>query len=228
MSYHGCRQNIPSEQNKQSVPTQGSIKETLAVCGFDKLDIKYNIPFPKNGQGIDFGGIAKGYTSQRIMDIFKEYNIASGVVSLGGNVQCYKTKPDGSLWRCGITDPDDPDNISSLAGVVSVCDKAVITSGGYERFFEENGKTYHHIMDPQTGCPAENGLRSVTIVSSDGTLADGLSTACFVMGKDKAVSLWRKNKELFDMILITDSGELFITSGISDSFTSDRMFEVVK
>ena len=83
-------------------------------------------------------------------------------------------------------------------------------------------------MDPKTGYPSESGLRSVTIVSSDGTLADGLSTACFVMGRDRAVSLWRNNKELFDMVLITDSGELIITSGIEDSFTADRPFETVK
>lgn len=214
--------------DKQAVPPEDQISETLAVCGFEKLSINNGIPMPLDKQGIDFGGIAKGYTSGRIMEIFREYDIDCGVVSLGGNVQCCGTKPDGSLWRCGITDPDSPDNLSSLSGVVSVRDKAVITSGGYERFFEENGKTYHHIMDPKTGYPADSGLKSVTIVSSDGTLADGLSTACFVMGKDRAVRLWRENPELFDMILITDSGEIYITSGISDSFTSDRPFEVVK
>lgn len=214
--------------DKQAVPSENDIKKTLTVCGFKKLDINSGIPQPQDGQGIDFGGIAKGYTSGRIMDIFREYDIDCGVVSLGGNVQCCGTKPDGSLWRCGITNPDNPNDISSLSGVVSVRDKAVVTSGGYERFFEENGKTYHHIMDPKTGYPAESGLKSVTIVSSDGTLADGLSTACIVIGKDIAVSLWRENPELFDMILITDSGEIFITSGIEDSFTSDRPFEVVK
>lgn len=214
--------------DKQAVPSEEKIKETLSVCGFEKLDIQNSVPIPKKGQGIDFGGIAKGYTSGRIMDIFREYEIDCGVVSLGGNVQCYGSKPDGSLWRCGITDPDHPDDTSSLSGVVSVRDKAVITSGGYERFFEEDGKTYHHIMNPKTGYPAESGLKSVTIVSSDGTLADGLSTACFVLGKDKAVSLWENNQNLFDMILITDSGEIFITSGISDSFTSDNSYEVIE
>lgn len=212
----------------QTVPTEEDVSQTLLLCGFDKLNSKDGIPQPENGQGIDFGGIAKGYTSQRIMDIFGEYKVVSGVVSLGGNVQCYGTKTDGSWWRCGITDPDHPQDSSYLSGVVRVKDKAVITSGSYERFFEENGKTYHHIMDPQTGYPAESGLKSVTIISEDGTLADGLSTACFVMGKERSVSFWREHSQLFDMILITEHNDIFITAGIKDYFTSDEPCKIIE
>ena len=116
------------------------------------------------------------------MDIFKENGITSGLVNLGGNVQALGTKTDGSNWRVAVQSPDDTED---YLGVLSIRDKAVITSGGYERYFEQDGVTYHHIIDPKTGYPAENGLVSVTIVSSDGTLADGLSTLLFIMGRRK-------------------------------------------
>ncbi len=212
-----------------SLPESDQIKEVLQKCGSEKLTYKDGVLTLGKGQGIDFGGIAKGYTSARIMEIFEENNIDSGVVSLGGNVQCYRRKTDGTLWRCGITDPDSPDD-GSLIGKVEVEDKAVITSGGYERFFvdEKSGETYHHIMDPKTGYSAKSGLKSVTIVSSDGTLADGLSTACFVLGAEDAVKYWKKYSDQFDMILMTDEGKLIVTEGLESSFSSDLEFEMVK
>lgn len=87
--------------------------------------------------------------------------------------------------------------------------------------------TYHHIIDPATGYPANNGLTSVTIVSADGTLADGLSTSLFVMGKDKAVEYWRKNSDDFDMILFADDGNLYVSEGIKDNFASDYDMEII-
>ena len=205
-----------------SVPKDSDIKKTLENCGSDKLTLSGKTLTLGNGQGIDFGGIAKGYTSGRIMKIFEEKGMVSGVVSLGGNVHCYRTKPDGTLWKCGITDPDHPDDTSFMLGVLSVKDKAVITSGGYERFFSDgSGRTYHHIMDMKTGYPADSGLVSVTIVSSDGAMADGLSTACYVMGEEKAISYWRQHKQEFDMILLTSDNRLLVTAGIADSFSSE-------
>ena len=158
------------------------------------------------------------------MDIFKDYKVDSGLVNLGGNVQAYGTKPDGSNWRVAI---QNPNNTEDYIGVLSIADKAVITSGGYERYFEQDGKTYHHIIDPSTGYPAENGLISVTIVSDDGTLADGLSTSLFIMGKDKAVEFWKSHSDEFDAVLEADDGTLYVTEGIKDSFTSDSTVEIV-
>ena len=111
----------------------------------------------------------------------------------------------------------DPEG-SGYAAVLSVADKAVITSGGYERYFEEDGKIYWHIIDPATGRPAENGLESVTIAADSGVLADGLSTALFVMGADKAAEYWRTNGG-FDFILIDDGGTVTITEGLEDCFS---------
>jgi thiamine biosynthesis lipoprotein len=171
------------------------------------------------GVEIDFGGIAKGYTSSRVAEIMKEYGISSAKINLGGNVQTVGKKTDGSNWRIAIKTPDESLGIEYL-GIVSMADKAVITSGGYERYFEENGITYHHIIDTNTGYPADKGLISVTIVSDDGTLADGLSTALYCMGLDKATAYWQEHSDEFDMVLYDCKKGLFITQGLNDSFTS--------
>ena len=193
--------------------------ELVDLSAVSYSDKDHHISFEKNKMEIDFGGIAKGYTSARVVSILKEQGINHAVISLGGNVQVLGTKPDGSLWKVAIRDPE---NVSGFIGVVQVSDKAVITSGGYERYFEENGKVYHHILDPKTGYPAETGLLSVTIVSEDGTLADGLSTALYVMGLESAETLWRENRDLFEAVFVTDSGKLYITEGLEKEFLTDR------
>ena len=182
------------------------------------------ISFEDDQMKIDLGGIAKGYTSSRIMDIFKENGITSGLVNLGGNVQALGTKTDGSNWRVAVQSPDDTED---YLGVLSIRDKAVITSGGYERYFEQDGVTYHHIIDPKTGYPAENGLVSVTIVSSDGTLADGLSTSLFIMGEEKAAEFWKAHSNEFEAIFATDDGTIYVTEGLKDSFTTDLDMKVI-
>ena len=173
---------------------------------------------------IDFGGIAKGYTSSRIMQIYKKCGVTSGLVSLGGNVQLLGAKPDGSAWKVAVESPDEDGN---YLGILQAKDKAVITSGGYERYFEKNGKKYHHIIDPATGYPAENGLVSVTIVSSDGTLADGLSTSLFIMGEEKAAEFWKAHSNEFEAIFATDDGTIYVTEGLKDSFTTDLDMKVI-
>lgn len=210
------------------VPDTDILKATLELADPSLIDYDKEtstVSFKKDGVQIDFGGIAKGYTSSRIMDIYREKGVTSGLVNLGGNAQVFGTKPDGSLWRVAVQSPDSEDE---YLGVLEAKDKAIITSGGYERYFEKDGVTYHHIIDPATGYPAENGLISVTIVSTDGTLADGLSTSLFVMGKDKAVDYWKAHSDEFDMILLTDDEKLYVSEGIKDSFTSDREVEIIK
>ena len=168
------------------------------------------------GTEIDLGGIAKGYTSSRVMALFADAGVTSAIVSLGGNVQALGHKPDGSLWRVGIQDPADT---SENFAVVEVADKAVITSGGYQRYFDQGGQRYHHIIDPRTGYPSDSGLISVTIISDDGTLADGLSTSLFVMGKEQAVAFWQAHRADFDAVLVTEDGAVTIPEGLEDCFT---------
>lgn len=196
------------------VPDADTLKATLELVDPSLIDYDKEtstVSFKKDGVQIDLGGIAKGYTSSRIMDIYKEKGVTSGLVNLGGNAQVFGTKPDGSLWRVAVQSPDSEDE---YLGVLETKDKAIITSGGYERYFEKDGVTYHHIIDPSTGYPADNGLISVTIVSADGTLADGLSTSLFVMGKDKATNYWKAHSDEFDMILLTDDEKLYVSEGI--------------
>lgn len=214
------------------VPDSDKLSALLAKVGTDKLlyDADTQTLTLGEEQGIDLGGIAKGYTSGRLLEIFAEYELVSGYVSLGGNVQCYQTKVDGSLWRVGIQNPFEPEDSSSLLGILSVSDRAVITSGAYERYFvdEVTGETYHHILDPATGYPVQNGLSSVTIVSENGMLADGLSTACYVMGLEQAITYWQEYGDNFDMILMTEDKEVYVTEPISDSFTSDFNVTVIQ
>lgn len=220
-----CVWGFPTQECR--VPEQDEIAKTLELVGSDKLsyDEATKTLTLRDGMAIDFGGIAKGYTSSRLMEIFREYNVSSAMVSLGGNVQVLGTKTDGSDWRVAVQNPDGTDD---YLGILAIKDKAVITSGGYERYFEEDGKTYHHIMDNETGKPADSDLISVTIISKDGMLADGLSTALFVMGKEDALNYWREHSEEFDAILVTKDGEITVTQGIADSFSSERNYDIAE
>lgn len=215
--------------DKYKVPSDERINELLK--NVDSSLIQWN---PENRLAllpdkveIDFGGIAKGYTSSRIMQIFKKYHVTGGIVSLGGNVQAYGRKNDGNTWKIAVENPDTSPLDGDYAGILTLTDKAVITSGGYERYFEKDGKKYHHIIDPATGKPARSGLVSVTIVSDDGTLADGLSTSLFVMGGERAKEYWKKHSAEFDFILIYEDKTVEVSEGIKDSFSSDFDYEVI-
>ena len=217
------KQNVFDKDTNATV-LKHSIEEINNVVKTAKSHGTMKAAFEDAGMEIDLGGIAKGYTSSRIMEIFKEYDVDSGLVNLGGNVQTYRTKTDGSKWRVAVQSPEDE---SQYIGVIDVSDKAVITSGGYVRYFEQDGKIYHHIIDPATGYPAESGLKSVTIVSDDGTLADGLSTSLFIMGKDKACEFWKAHSDEFDFVLLTDDDNMYISAGIAADYSSDHEYEVI-
>ena len=140
-------------------------------------------------------------------------------LDLGGDVFVMGRKTDGSDWRIAVKDPADTE---SYLGVVSAADKFIVTSGVYERYFEENGVRYHHILDPKTGCPAESGLVSVTVLCENGAWADALSTACFVLGPDGALALRDDLADQgtdFELILVTDDGRVLYTDGLADAFT---------
>ena len=210
------------------VPKEQELKKCLKKMDLEKVackDEKNEICFEQKGMKVDLGGIAKGYTSDEVMRIFRENGVEHAVISLGGNTQTLGEKQDGSAWRVAVEDPQDTQD---YLGIIEVKDKAVVTSGGYERYFEKDGKKYHHIIDPETGYPAENGILSASIISSDGTLADGLSTALFVMGLEKATTYWRAHSEEFDTILETTDGKLYVTEGIAEQFTSEKEVQILK
>ena len=216
------------------IPDNSEIKDYLKVCKTSNLRYKKGdeeIDLAE-GQGIDFGGIAKGYASDEVVKILRNKNIDSAYMSLGGNVYCMGLKSDNTKWRVGIINPLKPDDTGSLLGVVSVKDKAVVTSGGYERYLEDEqtGKRYHHIIDPDTGYPADKDLLSVTIVCESGVMADGLSTACYVLGFEKAVEYWKLygKEDKFDIIMMTEDEKIYVTKGLEDIFESESEYSVIE
>ena len=217
-------------EEEQHIPADGVLEQLLPLC--DPGNIVFDpstgdISFRMEGMKIDLGGSAKGYTSARLMDIYKSCGVTSGLVNLGGNVQTLGRKPDGTLWRIAI---EDPDNGEDRLGVLSIEDRAAVTSGGYERFFEADGQTFHHIIDPETGWPAKKGLKSVTIISADGTLADILSTSLYIMGTEKAQKYCAEHavRDGFDAVLYTDENMLLITPGIRESFEARHEVKIME
>lgn len=197
-----------------NVPDDDTINILLKNVDYTKVEVSGNtVTLPKD-YAIDLGSSAKGYTGDRIAAILKENGVNSAIINLGGNVQAVGTKPDGSSWKVAVKDPVNSD---ADFCILSVADKAVITSGSYERYFtDDNGNRYWHILDPATGRPADNGLTSVTIIGTNGTQCDCLSTALFVMGTDKAVEYAKQHKNI-DVILVTADNEIYITDTLEGS-----------
>lgn len=169
---------------------------------------------------IDLGAVAKGYTGEVLANGLREMGIPSACLSLGGNVQTVGSKPDGTPWRVGIQDPES----GGALAVVEVTDQAVVTSGNYQRYFEQDGQTYWHIIDPETAAPAQSGLASVSVIGSEGTRCDALSTALFVMGLEESAEFWREHRD-FEAVFLTGEGEVYITAGLEDSFSLTQDFK---
>ena len=210
------------------VPDEAEIQALLPLVDYRKIQYDAadgDVTLPE-GMKIDLGSVAKGYAGQLVAQMLRDNGVESALLSLGGNVQTVGSKIDGTPWKVGIKDPQSSD----VMMVLQVQDQAVVTSGGYERYFEEDGVRYHHIIDPRTGYPAENGLISVTIISADGTLADALSTSLFIMGPEEASSFWKKHRDTFDAIMMKEDGTVMVTAGLADhcSVTTGGNVEVIQ
>ena len=207
------------------VPSDEELSALLAHVGLEKLSVDGNTIALSDGAQLDLGGIAKGYAAGRVRTILREAGVTSAIISLGGNVAAVGKKPDGSAWTVGLQDPDRPE---AYFGTVSIEDACVVTSGAYQRYFEENGVCYHHILDPHTGCPAESGVKSVSVVAQDDTLADALSTALFVMGLDAGAELWNSSGLSFEAVFVTDDNTVWITPGLAGRYRSDRPYQILE
>ena len=200
---------------KYKIPDKSVLSGLLKKVSYKNATVSGNEITLKNGAELDLGATAKGFAADKAVEILKSSGSESAILNLGGTIAAYGKKPDGSLWRVGIADPK---NTAEYIGYVQCSDKIVATSGSYERYFKgSDGKIYSHIIDPRDGYPVDNGIKSVTIVSENGLKSDCLSTALFVMGKDKAVDYLRKNKN-FEYVILTDN-EAFVSEGLKDSFT---------
>ncbi len=211
--------------DSKQVPSQEQIDALLERVDYSEIQLDGTTLTMPKGMQLDLGAVGKGYTADLVAEVLQTHGVQSALINLGGNIQAVGPRPDGSDWRIGIRAPWGEDNL----GVLEISDAAVVTSGGYENYFEDkDGNIYWHILDPSTGYPANSGLQAVTIIGEEGRLCDALSTALFVMGTEQAEAYWRENGG-FDMLLVTDENEILLTEGIADKFTlSDGRKEPVQ
>ena len=207
------------------VPEQDALAEAMQRSGAAHAALGGCTVTLDGGAQLDLGSIAKGYAAGRVRAILQEAGVTSAIVSLGGNVAAVGKKPDGSAWTVVLQDPDRPE---SYFGTVSIEAACVVTSGAYQRYFEENGVRYHHILDPYTGCPAESGVKSVSVIAQDDTLADALSTALFVMGLDAGAEFQKSSGLAFEAVFVTDDNTVWITPGLAGRYRSNRPYQILE
>lgn len=221
------------------VPSQAELDALLKLVDYEQIHFSAPPPLSNSpsepltaslgpGQAIDLGGIAKGYAADKLVEVFQEHQVPRALAQLGGNVLAYGDRPDGAPWRVGVQDPARPEDKNAFAGVLELTDAFAVTSGGYQRYFEQDGKRYHHIIDPATGYPADSGLTSVTVVAGlertyAGTMCDAFSTALFIMGEERALDFWKTWEGTpFELVLVTEDDRVIVTGGLADRFTLDE------
>lgn len=201
--------------DENHIPSENEIAELLECVGHDKVHLENGNIILEPGSMLDLGAVGKGFAGDEAVLVLKEKGVSSALLDIGGNIQAIGTKPDGSYWRVGLKDPFS----GGVLGVIQVADEAIVTSGSYERYFiGEDGKRYGHIIDPVTGYPVDNGVASVSVIAGEGKLCDALSTSLFVMGLEGAGEYWRQHRD-FEMILVMDDGNIYLTEGIRDRFS---------
>lgn len=193
-----------------TVPEDALIQAALPLVNAKNLHLSNHTITMDTGMMLDLGAISKGYIADRIKEYLIEQGVKSAVIDLGGNVLCIGSRPDGTPFQIGIRQPFQ--DINMAATVLSITDQSVVTSGIYERCFEENGVLYHHLLDPATGYPCDNELASVTILSDHSVDGDALSTSCFLMGMEQGMELIDSLPDVY-AIFITREGELTYSEG---------------
>ena len=205
------------------VPAPEELEALRPAVGMDRLTLSPEQLVLAEGMQLDLGALGKGYAADRCRELLEQRK-CSGILNLGGNLQTVGEKPDGSDWVIGIQDPDDMG--AYLLTLRLPGSRAVVTSGDYQRYFEQDGVRYCHILDPKTLSPVRNSLRSVTVVADSGLQADGLATALFVLGLDDGLALWRASRG-FEAVWIEDDGTVTVTSGLKE-LASGCAFEVAE
>lgn len=210
------------------VPDRAELDGLLERVDYARVSLSGSTLTLPEGMELDLGAVAKGYTGDVLMDLLEEAGVTSAIVELGGNVHALGSKPDGSPWRVAVQAPDG----SGYAGALEITDCAAVTSGGYQRYFEQDGETYCHIIDPAGGRPARSGLASVTVVAEEGAAADALSTALFVLGRERGEALWRERGG-FECVFIGEDGSVAVTQGLEGRFSlygawEGRTLEIVR
>ena len=195
------------------VPKDSLIQAALPKCDYHNISVdkdKNEITLKTDDTAIELGAIAKGYIADRLKDYLVSRNVKSAIINLGGNVLCIGEKPDNSAFKIGIQKPF-ADRSETIA-VMDIKDKSVVSSGIYERCFEQNGTLYHHLLNPETGYPYDNGLIAVTIISDKSVDGDALSTTCFALGLEDGMKLAES---------LDDVQAFFVTSDYEIHYTKD-------
>lgn len=205
----------PEEQQSFTAPSKEQIEKLLVYTGFEKVRLEGDKIYLPEGMKLDLGAVGKGIACDCIGDYLKEQEtIAGAVISVGGSIVTYGSKPDGSKWNVAIMHPRRE---GAYLGTLALQGEwYVSTSGDYERYVEVNGKRYHHIMDPSTGYPADSDMCSVTILSDSGLLSDALSTACFVSGVEEGMRLAEEYGA--EALFVTEELEIYMTEGMEKYF----------
>lgn len=197
-----------------SVPDAGKISDAAATVDYQNISIAGDQVTLKNPDAaIDLGGIAKGYIADRMKQYLQSQGVAGGIINLGGNVLAIGAKDNGDAYHIGIQKPFD--ETGAVAASVKVKDRAVVTSGTYERYFVQDGVMYHHILDTVTGYPIENKVAGVTVICQDAVDADALSTVCFALGVKDGLALVETLDDT-EAVFITADGQLHSSSGIGE------------
>ncbi|NOU79835.1 FAD:protein FMN transferase [Paenibacillus sp. LMG 31459] len=202
----------------ERVPDQAAIDKARSLTNYKDVivdDAAKTVKLAKEGMVLDMGGIGKGYAADRIADYLKAQGLDSAMINLGGSsIIALGNKPNGSPWNIGLQDPDQ--SRGTQLGTIKISDEVIDASGVYERFFMQDGVRYHHILDPRTGFPSQNGLKSITIMSPNATDADALSTGVFLMGLEDGMKYLEALPEKVDAFFITDDNKIYATSSLRE------------
>ena len=204
--------------DKARLPSKEEILQKKALIGYKNLilDEKNKTAFLKNkGMVIDLGAIAKGYTADEVKEVLKENGVEHAIINLGGNVFAMGKNVNDSPWKIGIQDPFT--QRGDIIGMIEVEDKSIVTSGIYERYFEKDGKKYHHILSTTTGYPCDNSIAGVSIVSVKSIDGDALSTSVFSLGLEDGMK-FINNMPGAEGIFITKDKQVYITPGLKGNF----------
>ena len=211
-------------QEEHRVPSPDELAELAGKIDYTAVELEGEWVTLPAGMELDLGAVAKGYAGDQLDRIVRDAGISSALLNLGqSTIVAVGTKPDGTPWRIGVTDPAQTANYFA---VVELQDRAMGTSGGYQRYFEQDGVTYWHILDPGAAAPARSGLASVTVTAPSAFLCDGLSTALFVMGLEEGTQFWRDHRELeFEAVFVTEAGAIYHTAGLTGHFSLAEGYE---
>ena len=210
--------------NNPKVLSEKKVKELKTLVDYEDVILNENnlsVMLLRENQKIDLGGIAKGYIADKIIEFYKENNINSAIINIGGNIKVLGKKDHDSLWSVGIYEPKK--HSEKCICSIEVEDKSVVTSGAYERALIYKDELYCHILNPKTGYPIKSDLKSITVVSSESIDGDALSTPLFIMGKDKAYEFMKKHN--ISGVMITNNDEIIITKDLLEGF---KLFENYK